>query len=393
MKMIALINGVIHPVERRPFTGGILIDGGRISRIGKSLKVPSGAECLDLNGKHVTPGLIDSHTHLGISEEGVGNVGRDYNEVGDPVTPQLFALDGVNQNDIGFKDAIEGGVTCVAIEPGSANVVGGQSVIIKTHQGRDPAHSVLRNPAGLKIAFGENPKGTYGPKGKIPQTRMGIASLLRELFVETKNYLAKSKKEREKSRSLKFECISRVLSGEIPARIHAHRMDDLLTALRIVDEFGLRAVFIHATESYKIPHEFRQRDIPVIVGPTITSRSKVELRDQTPETPCILYDKNVRFSITTDHPVIPIKYLIIEAILAIKAGLPDEAALRAITLSPAEILGIETRVGSIRQGKDADLVVYSGDPFDLRSRVELVFINGEIVYRGEKKLETENTFH
>lgn len=384
--MLAIVNGELWTVAHGRFKSGtVLVDGGRITAVGKRVPLPEGTEVIDVRGRIVTPGLVDAHTHLGISEEGIGFEGADYNEKSDPVTPYLRALDGINPEEMGLADAVAGGVTACMIAPGSANVIGGQVVAIKT-RGTVIDRMVLRHPAGVKVAFGENPKRVYHEQKKSPQTRMGTAGLLRKALAEAKGYAARRTGSGDGEGSaaaapdLGLEALVGVLERRYPLRAHAHRADDIMTAVRVAEEFGVELVVDHATEGHKIAAELAARGIPAVVGPLLASRSKYELRDRTLETPRLLYEAGVRFALMTDHPVVPIQFLPLCAGLAVRAGLPDAEAFRAITLSAAEIMGLADRLGSLTAGKDADLVVWSGDPLEVRSRPLLVLCDGEQVH-------------
>jgi imidazolonepropionase-like amidohydrolase len=357
----------------------ILIEGGKFREIGKNLSIPAGAVVIDAQGKVVTPGLIDVHTHLGIHEEGIGAEGHDYNEISSPTTPEARALDGINPREKGFEDARRAGVTTVQVMPGSANVIGGEMVVLKT-AGHIVDEMLLKSPSGLKAATGENPKRFYGTKGKLPTTRMGTASLLRQKFIEAQDYLEK-RKEGKIERKLDLENIAKVLNKEIPLRVHAHRADDIVTVLRLKREFDIELTIEHCTEGHFIAPFIAKHDVRVSVGPTMSTRSKIELADKGWHTLTALAEAGVPFSLTTDHPVVGIEHLATSAILAVKYGLSEEQALKAITINAAKHLGVEERVGSIEAGKDADFVLWSGDPFDLRSKVEQTYINGELIFR------------
>lgn len=383
--MIALTGGRILTANGPEIAEGVvLIDGGKIVAVGRDVLAPEDARVIDAQGKVITPGLIDAHTHLGIDEQGVGIAGDDGNESVEPVTPHLRAIDAINPEDIAFDDARQAGVTASEVKPGSGNVIGGQCVVIK-HAGLIVDQMALRTPSAIKAAMGENPKNTYRPQKKSPSTRMATAALFREAFSRGQSYLERRRAELEAGhpfdRDLRLEAIGLVLEKKIPMRIHAHRADDILTALRLRDEFGFEMSIEHCTEGHKIPEELARRGIPAVVGPSMSGRYKVELRDKTFTTPAVLAAAGVKVAITTDHPVVPIHQLITAVILAVKNGLPADLGLRAITLHAAEILGVADRIGSLEAGKDADLVLWSGDPFDLRSRVELTMIDGRVVYR------------
>ncbi len=383
--MLAIVNGKIITMAGTDLTKGtVLIEGTKIKAVGRQVPIPKNTKVIDASGKVVLPGLIDAHCHVGIMEEIYRVEGNDINETTDPVTPHLRAIDAVNPADRGFADALEGGVTTVITGPGSGNVVGGELLAMKT-AGQVIDRMVIKNPVGLKVAFGENPKRVYGSSQKTPMTRMATAALLRENLVKAQNYLHKleqgaSDPEKLPDRDLRMEILGRVLKGELPLRAHAHRADDIMTAIRIADEFKVRIVIEHCTEGFKIADELAQRNIPAIVGPSLTTRSKVELQFSTRETAGLLSRAGVKVAIMTDHPVIPINYLSLSAALAVKAGLDETEALRAITINAAEITGLADRIGSLEPGKDADLIILSGPLFELKTRVERVIIDGKEAY-------------
>lgn len=365
--------------------GIILIDEGIIKYVGYDLQVPEGASIIDASGKWVFPGFIDAHTHLGLFEEAIGEIGEDGNEWTDPITPHLRALDAINPADRAFEDAIRGGITCVFTGPGSANIIGGQSVAVKT-LGKVIDDMIVKSPAGLKVAFGENPKKVYGDQKKMPSTRMGNAALLREALIQAENYKNKRASAEAKGdyadKDIRMEVLCDVLEGKIPLRAHAHRADDIMTAIRIAREFNVRIVIEHCTEGHLIANDLVKAEVPAVVGPSLTSRSKWELKDLSFKTPGILADKGVKVAIMTDHPVIPVQYLPICAALAVREGMNEQDALAAITINAADIVGISERVGSLEVGKDADLVIWDGYPLDLRSKPCLVMINGKKVFNG-----------
>lgn len=354
----------------------ILIKDGKFTSIGTS-SIPDGYEIIDASGTYFTPGLIDVHTHLGVHEEGIGKEGHDFNETSAAATPQVRAIDGINPLDRGFEDARRSGVTTVQVMPGSANVIGGEMCVLKT-TGTIVDDMVIRNPSGLKAATGENPKRFHGDKGRMPTTRMGIAAILREKFIEAQTYM-EDRKAGKAARNLGLEHIEKVLNKEIPLRVHAHRADDIVTVLRLKKEFDIDLTIEHCTEGHQIAPFIAKHDIRVSVGPTMTPRSKIELADKGWNTLLALAEESVPFSITTDHPVIAIEHLMTSAILAVKYGLPEEEALKAITLNAAKHLGVDDRVGSVEVGKDADFVLWTGNPFDLRNKAVQTYINGEIV--------------
>lgn len=380
MKLVAITNAHVLDGDGNSFSNGtVLVEGDKITAVGENIDIPSGAEVIDAEGKVVTPGLIDVHTHLGVSEAGVGSEGADFNEVSSPITPEIRALDGINPMERGFQDARESGVTTVQIMPGSANVIGGEMVVVKT-VGNIVDEMVISEPSGMKAATGENPKRFHGGKDRMPTTRMGVASQLRAKLIEAQNYLDGKGKE---GRDLGLEQLAKVLKKEIPLRVHAHRADDIVTVLRIKEEFDIPLTIEHCTEGHKIADYVAKHDVRVSFGPTMSTRSKVELADKGWHTIKSLLDAGVSCSITTDHPVVGIEYLVTSAIHAVQqGGISEEQALRAITLDAAKHIGVEDRVGSLAVGKDADIVIWSGNPFTLQSEVERVFVDGKEVVGG-----------
>jgi imidazolonepropionase-like amidohydrolase len=384
MTTLAITGGHVVPVEGEPFDGTVVITDGLISALGPAVSVPDGAEVIDAAGLWVLPGFLDAHTHLGVSEEAEGWAGQDTNEMTDPVTAQVRALDAINPAETGFTDALSGGVTTVGVNPGSGNVIGGLCVALHTH-GRTVDEMVLRSPAGLKSALGENPKRVYGDKGKTPSTRLGTAAVLRESFVAAQNYQVKraaaaAEDKAFDGRDLKLEALASVLDREIPWRQHSHRADDIATAVRVAEEFGYELVIDHGTEAYLIAELLAEKGIPVLIGPLFTTRSKVELRNRSLANPGRLARAGVEISIITDHPVVPINFLVHQATLAVKDGLDPETALRAITINPARVLGLADQVGSLEVGKLGDVVLWSGDPLDVMQRALRVLISGTEVY-------------
>ncbi len=384
MATLAITNAHVVPIEGEPYDGTVVVTDGRISAVGKRAKPPRKSEVIDAEGGWVLPGFVDAHTHLGVWEEGEGWSGQDTNEMTDPVTAQVRALDAIYPRDIGFTDALGGGITTVCVNPGSGNVIGGHCVAVHTH-GNTVDDMVLRSPAGLKSALGENPKRVYGDQKKSPSTRLGTAAVLREAFVAAQNYQAK-KAEAEADgktfdgRDLKIEALAMVLDREIPWRQHSHRADDIATAIRVSEEFGYELVIDHGTEAHLIADVLAEKGIPVLIGPLLTSRSKVEVRNRSTANPGRLARAGVEISIITDHPVIPINFLVHQATFAVKAGLDRDTALRSITINPAKVLGLDDRIGSLEVGKLGDLAVWSGDPLDVMQRALRVFIAGNEVY-------------
>jgi imidazolonepropionase-like amidohydrolase len=392
---IAITGGRVVPIEGEPIDGGtVLLRDGKIAAVeGPGFTVPDGIDVVDATGKWVLPGFIDAHAHAGVSEEAEGWAGQDTNERTSPVTAQVRALDAINPADLGFRDAITGGILAVNVNPGSANPIGGQTAAIKCW-GRTVDEMVLREPAGLKSALGENPKRVYGDRKETPSTRLGTAAVIRGAFVEALNYQAKldaaaaaavvapgSPAAAPVGRDLKLEALCRVLRREIPWRQHCHRADDIATAMRMAREFGYDLVIDHGTEAYLLADQIAAASIPVIIGPLFTSRSKVELRNRSLANPGRLAAAGVTIAITTDHPVVPIHFLIHQATLAVKEGLDPVTALRAVTINPARIIGCDDRIGSLTVGKDADVVIWSGDPLDVMSRAERAYVDGREIYR------------
>jgi imidazolonepropionase-like amidohydrolase len=388
---VAIVGGRVVPIAAEPVDGGtVLIEDGKITAVGADVAVPAGARVIDAAGSWVLPGFIEAHGHVGVHEEAEGWAGSDTNELTEPVTAQVRALDAINPADLGFRDAISGGVLAVNVNPGSGNPIGGQTVALRCW-GRTVDEMVLRQPSGMKSALGENPKRVYGEQRKTPSTRLGTAAVIRGALVDAANYLQRIESEQRKpederkpvDRNLKHEALGKVLRREIPWRQHCHRADDIATAIRIADEFGYDLVIDHGTEAYLLADIIAARGIPVIIGPLLTSRSKVELRNRSIANPGRLARAGVTIAITTDHPVVPINFLAHQAALSVKEGLDRQAALRALTINPARIVGIDDRLGSIEAGKDADLVIWSGDPLDVLSRVERALVAGVQVYAYE----------
>ncbi|GAA1899811.1 amidohydrolase [Streptomyces sodiiphilus] len=383
----AITNGYIVPVAGDPIDGGtVLISDGRIAAVGPAAEVtvPEGARTVDASGNWVLPGFVEAHGHLGVHEEAEGWAGQDTNEMTDPNGARMRALDAINPADTGFADALAGGVTSSVIKPGSGNPIGGQTVAVKCW-GRSVDDMLIREPVSVKSALGENPKRVYGDKKQLPSTRQGVAAVIRDAFTRAQDYRAKRDHALAEGtpfeRDPSLEVLVRVLDREIPWCQHTHRADDIATAMRLADEFGYRLVINHGTEGHLLADEIARREIPVITGPLFTTRVKVEVRNRTLANPGIMARAGVKLAITTDHPVVPVNFLVHQATLCVKEGLDRETALRSITVNPAEIMGLDDRVGSLRPGLDADVVIWSGDPLDVMSRALRVFVSGREVYR------------
>jgi imidazolonepropionase-like amidohydrolase len=388
---VAITGGYVVPVDGNPIDGGtVLISDGVITAVGTPADVdlPDGVREVDAAGCWVLPGFIEAHAHVGVHEDGEAWAGNDTNEMTDPNGARFRALDGINPADIGFVDALSGGVTSSVIKPGSGNPIGGRTVAVK-NWGRTVDEMVFRSDVSVKSALGENPKRVYGEKGKTPSTRLGVASILREAFVAAQNYRAKRDDKIEKGepfeRDLSLETLVKVLDGELLWDQHTHRADDIATAIRISEEFGYRLVVNHGTEGHLVADLLAEKNIPVIFGPMFTSRVKVELRNRTMRAAGIMAKAGVKVAITTDHPVVPINFLVHQATLAVKEGMDRGAALRALTIHPAEILRLDDQVGSLKPGLDADVVIWSGDPLDVMSRALHVFIRGREVYSYDEE--------
>ena len=390
--MLAIKGGKIYTISHGVIDdGAILIENGKITKVGKRVKIPEDAEVIDASGKVVMPGLVEAHCHIGIIEEKIGWAGSDGNEMTDPATPHVRALDAIkaNADEGGLEAALKAGITTVQILPGSANVIGGTGVVIKTAPKVVIDEMVIKNPSGMKIAFGENPRRVYGEgQKKMPSTRMGVAGVLREWLQNTKNYMEKKERYKDDPEKIpefdiRLEALIPVLKKEIPLRAHAHRADDIATAVRIAEEFDVKISWEHATEGHRIAEWIAKKGISAVWGPSLMARPKWEMRELSFDTPRIMHEAGVEFAIQTDSLGMSIAFLPLCAGLAVRNGLPYEVALSAITLTAAKILGVDDRVGSIEAGKDADIRILDGDPLELMTKVETVLIEGKVVYRAE----------
>ena len=380
--MLLIKNGYVKPMAGADIPNGCVLigDDGKIAAVGTELTAPEGCEIIDAGGRLVTPGLVEAHCHTGLSMSSLRWEGAEYNEKGDPVTPQMRAIDGLNPIDEKLDEALEHGVTTMCTGPGSANVVGGTFVAVKL-VGRSVDRMILKYPVAMKCAFGENPKSFYGQAGKTPVTRMGTASLLRDLLTKTKNYLAAKEAGKEPVYDTKLEAMIPVLRREIPLKAHAHRADDILTAIRIAKEFDVRLTLDHCTEGALIADILAEEGYPAFVGPFFGDKTKPELCNKSAATPGILHRAGVSVSIITDASVTPLKYLALCAGLAVAEGLDYEEGWRAITINPARGIEVADRVGSLEVGKDADLVIWTEDPLKtVGATAYTTVVDGKVVH-------------
>lgn len=392
-----IVGGKIMTMAGKEYEDGVLrILNGKIAAVGDKQSVPvkpaKDERVIQLDGAWVMPGIIEAHCHMGITEEKKGMEGDDCNETVNPITPYLRAVDAINTMDAAFGDAVRAGITAAMIGPGSSNVVGGQFALLKTH-GRRVDDLVVKAPAAMKVAFGENPKVNYSGQGKSPSTRMATAAMLRREIFEAKAYLARKERAAENSEDFEEdftkECWIPVLRGEIPLKAHVHRVDDIFTAIRIAKEFGLHMTLDHCSEGHLIAEELAREGYPAIVGPDLASRSKIEVQNMAFKTAGVLSKAGVLTAITTDHPVSLIQSLPICAGMAVKAGLPMEEGWKAITINPAIICGVADRLGSLEVGKDGDVAIFDGNPMEVFTETLYTIIDGEIVF--EKDCFVENS--
>lgn len=390
--MVLIQNGLLYTMEdEKPFYGDIVIKDGKIEKIGSGITVSDNMQVIDAKGCNVFPGFIDAHSHLGIAEEKISVMGDSCNEGTNPITPAMRAIDGINPMDSAFHNALAVGITGAMVGPGSANAIGGQFAFIKTY-GRCMDDMVVLAPAAIKIAFGENPITNYGMNGNMPATRMGIAALIREELYRAKQYFEEEKRQREKTadngtetwqKDFTMECYRELFEGNIPLKAHAHRVDDIFTAIRIAKEFGLELTLDHCTEGHLIAKEIAREGFPAIVGPSLSSRSKYEVRELDFKTPGVLKKAGTTVAITCDHPVIRIQYLPLCAGIAAKEGLGEWNALRAITIDAAKICRVDDRIGSLKEGKDADIVIYDGSPLEVKGTALFTIVDGKIVWEKD----------
>lgn len=374
-------NSTVHDaIHKAPYQADILVKDGKIAAIGPNLCAEN-EEIIDASGLQAYPGFVDAHSHLGLDSDGVGYEGWDYNEMNDPVSPQMRGIDGFKPMQPCMRTAALGGVTTVCTGPGSANVLGGTFCAVKT-VGKRVENMLVKEACAMKCAFGENPKRCYRDKGL--STRMTTAAKLRETLFKAREYMEKLEAAgddagKKPAFDMKLEAMVPVLKREIPLKAHAHAAEDIFTALRIAKEFNVKITLEHVTEGHLIADELAKENVPCAVGPSLSSASKFELRNKTFDTPGILSRAGLQVSIITDAPVIPQEYLPLCAGLAVKHGMDPFAALQAITINPARHAGIEERVGSLEVGKDADIVLLCGSPFDTDPDIRAVYINGKKV--------------
>ncbi|MDP4091387.1 MAG: amidohydrolase [Bacillota bacterium] len=383
MKDILLKNGILYDLEKDSYNSvDILVINDKIAEIGESIsREANDCEVLDLQEKLVYPGFIDCHTHVGIIEESTGKIGVDNNETSEPVTPHLRGIDAINPFDVAFRDAVRSGVTCVMSGPGSNNVVGGLNAAIKTN-GTIIDRMIVKNPVGFKISLGENPLSTYGIKDKCPVTRMGVAGLIRELFMRAEDYMTQKENGKLEKRDIRLEAVLPALRNEIPLRAHAHRADDIVTAVRIAEEFHINKLVIeHGTEAHLVKEYLKEKNVPVAFGPILTPRIKMELKARSYGSIVELVNAGVKTALITDHPYNSIDRLRTVAAMIQVEGLSYNDTIRTITVNAADILNCEDRIGQLKVGFDADIVVYDKNPLDLSSRVKYTIISGEIVYK------------
>ena len=382
--MLLIKNGYIKTMAGQDIPNGCVLvgDDGKIISVAEHIDAPE-ATVIDAEGRLVTPGCVDAHCHIGLDNEACGWEGHDYNEMTDPITPQMRAIDSINPMDESFPNAIRGGVTTACTGPGSANVVGGTFTTIKL-VGKRVDKMIVRDAVAMKCAFGENPKRCYGQAGKkSPMTRMGTAAVLRELLFKTKRYVEDKEAGKTPGFDMKLEAVIPVIKGEIPLKAHAHRADDILTSIRIAKEFGLKLTLDHCTDGALIADELAEEGYPAFVGPSLGSKTKIELAHKSFQTPKVLSEAGVKVSIITDAPVIPLQYLPMCAALAVKEGLNYEEAWKAITINPAESVGIGDRVGSLEPGKDGDIVIWTGDPMKVAGAESYItIVDGKVVYQA-----------
>ena len=383
--MLLIKNGYVKTMSGADIENGAVLigDDGKILEVGANIEAPEGAEVIDAEGRLVTPGCVDAHCHIGLHNEAVGWEGRDYNEMIEPITPHMRAIDSINPMDESLPLAVRGGVTTACTGPGSANVIGGTFVAIKL-VGKRVDNMIVKDPIAMKCAFGENPKRCYGQSmKKSPATRMATAALLRETLFKAKRYLQDKEDGKNPGFDMKLEAMIPVIKGELPLKAHAHRADDIFTSIRVAKEFGVKLTLDHCTEGAFIADELAKEGYPAFVGPSFGSKSKIELLNKSFETPAVLHKAGVPISIITDAPVIPLQYLPMCAASAVNAGLCKEEAWKAITINPATQIGIADRVGSLEKGKDGDVIIWTNDPMTVvGSEAYVAVVDGKVAYKA-----------
>jgi imidazolonepropionase-like amidohydrolase len=390
--MKAIINATILCPVNGLIKNGTILFNGKIQEVGKDVEIPKGTKTIDAKRRYVVPGFIDAHTHQGMFDGSIGWAGSDGNEMTAAVTPEMRGIDSFNPDEPSLKEALFGGVTCLNTGPGSANVISGEAFVIKVTGASIVDEMIILSPSGLKVAFGENPKRVHGAEKRTPSTRMGVAATLRKALAEAQSYkiqaqayLEKAEEAKQKGeapplnppqRNLGYETIIKVLNKEIPIHAHAHRADDIATVIRIAKEFDIDVILIHCTEGHKIKKTIVKSKFPAVIGPTMFWTSKPETRERGFRTAVELNEAGVKVALQTDS-LTPMNYFPLLPMNVIKEGMSKEDALKCVTINPAEMLKIDGRIGSLEPGKDADIVIWSGDPFDFYSKVEQVFIEGK----------------
>ena len=387
--MLVIKNALLFTItNENNVLGSIVIKDGKILEVGPKVDLNQykNAEVIDAKGKIVTPGLVDPHCHIGVMEEGIQFEGNDTNEMSGPIYPELRGIDSINPKDMAFEYTYKAGITSVNTGPGSANIIGGTFTAIKTY-GQTVDEMIIKEETCMKMALGENPKRVYGTSNKNPGTRMASAALMREWLFKAKDYhkkynafINKEEDAKEPTFDMKLHSLMRVFDGMI-VKIHAHRADDIMTAIRIVKEFDLNATIDHATEAYLVPKQVKQANATLIIGPTLGMASKYELVNKSFKAAKVLEDNEIEFAIMTDHPIITLDTTLVQAALFVKEGLSEQKALEALTYTAAKLNGIEERVGSLEVGKDADVVIWDGPLFDIMTRTEVVIIDGKVVHQ------------